>query len=657
MEITEELVERVIKKEDAAITQIYNMTINKSYYMARLIIKDEDIIQDILQDAYVQAFSKISSLNNLKSIQSWINTIVKNKAIDYLRRNKELTFSDLTTENEDYEVEIEENNIEFIPEQFVDYTEIKKMMWGIIESLPAEQRICIISYFYEQKSMKEIAVELGCGEETVKSRIRYGKKKIKNEVQALEKKGVKLYSISAIPFIYWMFKEEAKAVRYGSNQAVVLENVKNLIGIEAMAKSVTLGGNVIGKVTSLSLAQKVALSVIGIGITGLVVVGVVKVIDYNNQTQEANYELQEEEQTESPEESTYIVEVTTEDETEENTEKPDIHVYDEILAQVSESEKAAFVELNGLELPVLLVSGETYKHTVCTDVAMGCSIYAYIENEVINLGDIYSGGTAYPISADDSYIYAAAGHCCHKYKIDIEKRELVVQEVAAEKFGENATPTYYYGNEETEEQIVPDNSYLERLFDEYKEADIVAFFIPELLGERTVLQGVKVLQEDGEKMTIQTEACEYMYLTEDEVQDLLDQKEVSKYGKTYVYVKESGVGFCIAEKGTTAEMIEQGECIYIDLYDETDIGYYMLDAMSDGPLFQCVESGKTYTVDLKGEAGIIEMGNSEATKRIPIKDYFDGISEEAMYRPEYTLGTAHINENGEIDFFLEMYTP
>lgn len=139
--------------------------------------------------------------------------------------------------------------------------------------------------------------------------------------------------------------------------------------------------------------KKVALSVIGIGITGLVVVGVVKVIDYNNQTQEANYELQEEEQTESPEESTYIVEVTTEDETEENTEKPDIHVYDEILAQVSESEKAAFVELNGLELPVLLVSGETYKHTVCTDVAMGSGEYIILSSKGIQ------GSSSFP----DSY--------------------------------------------------------------------------------------------------------------------------------------------------------------------------------------------------------------------------------------------------------------
>ena len=83
----------------------------------------------------------------------------------------------------------------------------------------------------------------------------------------------------------------------------------------------------------------------------------------------------------------------------------------------------------------------------------------------------------------------------------------------------------------------------------------------------------------------------------------------------------------------------------------------MFDAMSGGPLFQCVERGKTYTVDLKGEAEIIKGGNCGTTMRIPIKDYFDGISEEAMYRPEYTLGTAHINENGEIDFFLEMYTP
>lgn len=75
------------------------------------------------------------------------------------------------------------------------------MLMEILDSLPDDQRISVMMYFYEQKTTKEIAEELGCKEVTVKARIRYAKAKIKESVLNLEKKqGIKLYNLAPLPF-------------------------------------------------------------------------------------------------------------------------------------------------------------------------------------------------------------------------------------------------------------------------------------------------------------------------------------------------------------------------------------------------------------------------------------------------------------------------
>ena len=81
--------------------EVYKQTINKAYYMAFSIVKDQESAKDILQEAYIKVFKKIDSLQDKNKLQAWVNTIVRNEALNYLKRNKEYTFSDCTSEDED----------------------------------------------------------------------------------------------------------------------------------------------------------------------------------------------------------------------------------------------------------------------------------------------------------------------------------------------------------------------------------------------------------------------------------------------------------------------------------------------------------------------------------------------------------------------------
>lgn len=84
-------------------------------------------------------------------------------------------------------MEFEEERIDFIPDAKLSYNETKRLILTIIDNLPVEQRICIVLYYYEDKSSKEIAEICECSENTVKSRLHYARRKIREELEREDK--------------------------------------------------------------------------------------------------------------------------------------------------------------------------------------------------------------------------------------------------------------------------------------------------------------------------------------------------------------------------------------------------------------------------------------------------------------------------------------
>lgn len=101
---------------------------------------------------------------------------------------------------------VEDNRIENMPEATIDQQETSRLVKEILDVLPDEQRIVIGMFYYDQMSVSEIAEELECSENTVKSRLNYGRKKIQTKVLELEKNGTKLYSLAPLPFFIWLLR-------------------------------------------------------------------------------------------------------------------------------------------------------------------------------------------------------------------------------------------------------------------------------------------------------------------------------------------------------------------------------------------------------------------------------------------------------------------
>lgn len=241
------LIRKAINKDQSAITQLYEISKQKAYYIAISIMKNEEDAFDVLQNAYVKAFEKLNTLNNPEKFGSWLGQIVSNECNMALRKHKDILFSELETEDGlDLSETFKDERIEFSPDLNLDLEDTKKIVQAILDKLPDEQRLVILMYYFQDLSIKEIASILECSENTVKSRLNYAKKKIKSDVESLEKSGTKLYGIAPLPLFVWMLKQIGEKTLVPSSVSSALTTSITT----SIANTVTVGATLTGATTT-----------------------------------------------------------------------------------------------------------------------------------------------------------------------------------------------------------------------------------------------------------------------------------------------------------------------------------------------------------------------------------------------------------------------
>ena len=203
---SEKLIQQAIEGKETAQQELYNRTYSDVYFTILAITKDNDLIMDVLQDTYLTAFQKLEQLKESNSFRAWVRSIAHNKTLNALRDRRVLYTASVVSVETENVLNVEDNRIENMPEATIDQQETSRLVKEILDVLPDEQRIVIGMFYYDQMSVSEIADELECSENTVKSRLNYGRKKIQTIVLELEKNGTKLYSLAPLPFFIWLLR-------------------------------------------------------------------------------------------------------------------------------------------------------------------------------------------------------------------------------------------------------------------------------------------------------------------------------------------------------------------------------------------------------------------------------------------------------------------
>lgn len=178
------LVRLLQENDESAFNELYHRYHRLVYYIAFQLTKNHADAEEIVQETFVQVQRSIGSLNDPLQFKAWIGKIAHSKTITMLRRKKDQQMSDSQLEILSNEVE---DRMEYCPE-FMNrhHTDMKILQECLLELKPQYREILIL-YFFVQLNNKEISELLNCPLGTVKSRLLYGKKYLKEAIEKYEK--------------------------------------------------------------------------------------------------------------------------------------------------------------------------------------------------------------------------------------------------------------------------------------------------------------------------------------------------------------------------------------------------------------------------------------------------------------------------------------
>jgi len=201
------LTEQAQKGSQDAFNELYRLTRDRAFFVARSIAGNEQDALDIIQDSYLKAWQNLHGLKQPEQFPAWLRQITGNTAKNYLRRGKPQLFLPGGEENL-LDFQAEEDGA-YIPDAAMDTAETRRLIMEIVDGLPEDQRLCVLMYYYDDMGLPEIAAALDIPQSTVTSRLYRARRKISDGVEDLERRGTKLYGAAPGPLLVWLLRGAA----------------------------------------------------------------------------------------------------------------------------------------------------------------------------------------------------------------------------------------------------------------------------------------------------------------------------------------------------------------------------------------------------------------------------------------------------------------
>jgi len=138
--------------------------------------KDTMEAEDIVQESFIKAFSKLEQYKAEVSFGAWLKRIVINKCIDVLKSKRQYL-----VELEDYHLNViaDENENEWTVEDGITLEDVKLE----IEALPEKYKFVVMLYLMEGYDHKEISEILNISEVASRTQLSRGKQKLQNTLK------------------------------------------------------------------------------------------------------------------------------------------------------------------------------------------------------------------------------------------------------------------------------------------------------------------------------------------------------------------------------------------------------------------------------------------------------------------------------------------
>lgn len=176
-ELDKERYKRFINGDIKGFEELVLEYMNVLIYFLNRYVQDLNIAEDIAQDAFVDAYVYKDRYNGKTSFKTYLFTIGRNKAIDYIRKNKHMQYA----VNIDEQMEISSEEYELI--DYVIQNENKELIAHALERIKEEYARVLILIDFEDFSYKEAANVLGKTTSQVKVLIHRARKSLRKTLE------------------------------------------------------------------------------------------------------------------------------------------------------------------------------------------------------------------------------------------------------------------------------------------------------------------------------------------------------------------------------------------------------------------------------------------------------------------------------------------
>lgn len=165
-----EMVLKAKKGDKEAFTELILEIEDDLYKIARTRLNNQEDIFDAIQETMISAYKSIGKIKKVEFFKTWIIKILINKCNDVYKNihNVELDEKIIGKQDINNPIINLENNLNF------EY---------IMKILNYDERIAMTLYYLEEYTTKEIGELLKTNENTIKTRIRRAKEKIKDNLK------------------------------------------------------------------------------------------------------------------------------------------------------------------------------------------------------------------------------------------------------------------------------------------------------------------------------------------------------------------------------------------------------------------------------------------------------------------------------------------
>lgn len=163
------LLQRLRAGESTAFREFVRLYQRRLMTLALQLSGNREDAEDIVQEAFIKAYSALHSFNGTSALYTWLHRITVNLYIDHTRSGRYKTMASWDEERDNLSETAHLQSSPRSPEMLTNAQFQQEHIERALTALSAQQRVVFVLRYFQEYSLDEIAEELGVTVGTVKT--------------------------------------------------------------------------------------------------------------------------------------------------------------------------------------------------------------------------------------------------------------------------------------------------------------------------------------------------------------------------------------------------------------------------------------------------------------------------------------------------------